>query len=138
VILYGASLFYFMNEDSRLNPPELKARYGLDPKLTSSEFLAARAKAEAIGGTVAGMRKDEFIGGAIHQVVYNDKRELKEVRIIPIERQSTGLLSERGRALVVEPNTPMSKHVLERAQERSKPYGTKVEIDNGIGYIRVR
>ncbi len=136
VILYGSSLFYFQNESIRRNPPELMQRYGLDPASTSSEFLETRAKAERVGGTVAGMAKDEFVGGVVQQVVYDKDRKLKEIRIIPIERQSMGPASERGRSIMVEPGTPMSKHILDRAIARSADYGTKIIVENGIGYVR--
>ena len=69
-------------------------------------------------------------------MVYDKDRKLKEIRIIPIERQSMGPASERGRSIMVEPGTPMSKHILDRAIARSADYGTKIIVENGIGYVR--
>ncbi len=139
VILYGCPPFYFQNESIRHNPPELKMRYGLDPTSTTAEFLEERAKGEAVGGSVVGMRRDEFgRGSVLQQVVFDDNREPKEVRLYPLEFQSTGTRTERGRALLAEPGSPAATTMLERAAARSKPYGTEIKVQNGIGIVRIK
>lgn len=139
VILYGCPPFYFQNESIRHNPPELKMRYGLDPASTTAEFLEERAKGEAVGGSVVGMRRDEFgRGSVLQQVVFDDNHEPKEVRIYPLEYQSTGARSERGRALLAEPGSPAATTMLERSAARSKPYSTEISLQNGIGIIPLK
>lgn len=66
----------------------------------------------------------EFAGG-----------RLKEVRLHPVELLDSGVrLAHRGTPRIASP--PVAREILERLQELSAPYGTEIEIEGNIGYIR--
>jgi poly-gamma-glutamate synthesis protein (capsule biosynthesis protein) len=67
---------------------------------------------------------------------YQDGR-LVEVRIHPVDLGQEGSrpLSRLGIPMV--PSSAMSQRVLEKLQRLSKPFGTTIAIENGVGVIRV-
>jgi len=136
-IIYGQPVFYFQNEAVRYAPPDLKVRYGLRPDSTTGEFLETRAAGEGrAGGAVAGMRADAFRGSVIHSVEFGADGNVKEVRIYPLEMKMTGTRADRGRAMLADPASEGAKQLLERAAANSEPFGSRVEIENGVGIVR--
>ena len=136
VILYGQPSWYLQNEQVRRVPLEMMNRWGLDYDNTAADFLEARQSGEGrAGGPVVGRAFAGVRGGAIHVIVYNEDRQLKEVQIHPLAALS-GSRSERGRPLLAEPGSDVSKAVIQRAAEMSEPFGTKVEVRDGIGVVR--
>ncbi len=139
LILHGLPAFFIQNEQVRQVPNQMMSRWGLQPdESTPADFLDARDHGEAHGTNVmTSFRNTDFRGSAIHTVSYDEDRNLKEVRIYPLTKISTGRRSQLGRPQW-EPDTEEAQQVLERAVERSKRFGTEVEKENGIGVVRVR
>lgn len=139
LILHGLPAFFIQNEQVRQVPNQMMSRWGLQPdESTPADFLDARDHGEAHGTNVmTSFRNTDFRGSAIHTVSYDEDRNLKEVRIYPLIKISTGRRSQLGRPQW-EPDTEEAQQVLERAVERSKRFGTEVEKENGIGVARVR
>jgi len=82
-------------------------------------------------------RNTDFRGSAVHTVSYDESRNLKEVRVYPLTKISKGPRSQLGRPRW-EPDTEEAQQVLERAVERSKRFGTRVAVENGVGIVRVK
>ena len=136
VILYGQPPFYFQNESVRHAPPELLSRWGLGPQQTIIDFLEQRAVAEGRVGAVVGQRRADWRGSCAHQVVYGPDRQVKEVRVLPLDIPNAGPIAERGATFLAEPGSETAMNVLQRAAERCKDYGTRVEVRDGVGYVR--
>ena len=64
-----------------------------------------------------------------------DKGRLVEVRLHPMEGGFTGPLSNLGIPRAAPP--ALAQRILERVQALSKPFGTSMTIENGVGVIRV-
>jgi len=139
VILHGLPAFFIQNEQVRQVPNQMYERWGLRAaESTPADFLDARDHGEDHGKNImTSFRNTDFRGSAIHTVSYDEKRNLKEVRIYPLTKISSGPRSQLGRPQW-EPFTEEAQQVLERAVERSKRFGTKVEVENGVGIVRVR
>jgi hypothetical protein len=86
---------------------------------------------------MSSFRNTDFRGSAVHTVRYDENRNLKEVRIYPLTKISTGPRSQLGRPQW-DPDTEEAQQVLARAMERSKRFGTKIEPKDGFGIVRVK
>lgn len=124
-ILYGVPNFYLQQDQVTAVPHEMLLRWGMSTDTTAGEFLAKREMGEGKAGRHS----------AIHQVVYDENREVKEVRIYPLE-YIDGSRSQLRRPMLAKPGSKISDLVLKEAIERSKPYGTDVEIRDGVGIAR--
>jgi hypothetical protein len=51
--------------------------------------------------------------------------------------RQTGPRSQRGLPTLAEPNSEAVSVVLEMAAQGSKPFGTTVEVRDGVGMVRV-
>jgi hypothetical protein len=117
----------------------MMARFGLRPdESTPADFLDARDRGEGHGANImSSFRNTDFRGSAVHTVRYDENRNLKEVRIYPLTKISTGPRSQLGRPQW-DPDTEEAQQVLARAMERSKRFGTKIEPKDGFGIVRVK
>ena len=139
LILHGLPAFFIQNEQVRQVPNHMMARFGLRPdESTPADFLDARDRGEGYGVNImTSFRNTDFRGSEVHTVHYDEHRNLKEVRIYPLTKISTGPRSQLGRPQW-DPDTEEAQQVLARAIERSKRFGTKVEPKDGFGIVRVR
>jgi poly-gamma-glutamate synthesis protein (capsule biosynthesis protein) len=64
-----------------------------------------------------------------------DKGQLQEIRVYPIWARHDAPLSRRGMPMTAPP--PIAQRILQRLQELSRPFGTQMTIDGGVGVIRV-
>jgi poly-gamma-glutamate capsule biosynthesis protein CapA/YwtB (metallophosphatase superfamily) len=139
LILHGLPAFFIQNEQVRQVPNQMMARFGLRPdESTPADFLDARDRGEGHGANImSSFRNTDFRGSAVHTVRYDENRNLKEVRIYPLTKISTGPRSRLGRPQW-DPDTEEAQQVLARAMERSKRFGTKIEPKDGFGIVRVK
>jgi hypothetical protein len=64
-----------------------------------------------------------------------DKGKLQEVPLYPIEQGWAGPISRRGTPLIASGET--AQRILQRMQELSEPFGTKIEVEGNVGVIRI-
>jgi poly-gamma-glutamate synthesis protein (capsule biosynthesis protein) len=64
-----------------------------------------------------------------------DQGRLQEVRLHPMEGGFNGPLSDLGIPRTAPPD--VGQRILQRLQGLSKPFGTSIAIENGVGVIRV-
>ena len=134
-ILYGQPPFYLQNNEVTKLPTTMKLRVGLRIDSTVGELLEQREqnreRARRAGGQIHAF---SGIGSAVHTVVLGENAELKEVRIHPTEESV--IHGRRPRLSVprlAESGSEKFQQVIERARERSKPFGTTIEIRDGMG-----
>jgi poly-gamma-glutamate capsule biosynthesis protein CapA/YwtB (metallophosphatase superfamily) len=138
VILYGQPPLYLQNNEVTKLPVSMKLRLGLNIDSTAGELLEDRERnrerAVSAGGQTHAFSR---IGSAVHTVVFGENAALKEVRIHPTEEY---IINGRRPRLSVprlaDPEGEKFNQVIERARERSKPFGTRIEIRDGMGVAR--
>lgn len=139
-ILYGQPGFHLQNDQITRLPSSMLLRMGLNADSSASELLEKRegnrARAIQAGGEPHdfGAADNKFIQVA----VFEQSGGLKEIRIHPIaEPVLPGARQRKGVPQLLDPESESSERVLEKAIERSKPFGTTVEVQEGVGVVRV-
>ena len=137
-ILYGQPPLYLQNNEVTKLPLAMKLRLGLSIDSTVGELLEDRdrnrERATSAGGQTHAFSR---IGSAVQVVVFGENAEFKEVRIYPTEEYI--IQGRRPRLSVprlAEPGSEKFQQVIERARERSKSFGTTIEIRDGMGVAR--
>ena len=124
-IFYSLSSFFYDLELDRAPPnTETMQRMGMDPRqVTYYEYLTARFHES---GDVPFLR-------SVVAVTTFEGDHVKEIRLYPI------LLNRTGREFGIPYLAPpaMARKILDELAEKSKPYGTRIEIEGSIGIIRV-
>ena len=139
-ILYGQPPLYLQNNEVTQLPASMKLRMGLKMDSTTGELLADREsnrnRAASAGGQIHAFRG---IGSAVHTAVFGKGAKLKEIRIHPTEEYIVDGHRQRGSVpKLAAPGSEKFKAVIERAQERSKAFGTKITVSKGMGIIKVK
>ncbi|WP_461513332.1 CapA family protein [Rhizobium mongolense] len=134
----GRPIFYsvgnFIMDDLRTPVgADMFDAYGKDPRThTDAEVTAAEM---STGYTSDPGFKDPVFYESIITVSRFEQNHLVELRLYPIELGHSKRFANRG-----VPNLaplPLAKSILERLQKLSKPFGTEITIDNGVGVIRL-
>ncbi|TIV97581.1 MAG: hypothetical protein E5V77_12795 [Mesorhizobium sp.] len=86
-------------------------------------------------GFIPVLRDTEFYESVV-SVSRFEENHLAEIRLYPIELRRLSRLANRGVPKLAP--THQGRAILERIQELSKPFGTKIEIENGVGVIRLQ
>ena len=148
-ILYGLPSLFLQTEAVRNVPSSEMIRYGLPSDATASDFLDKRAacarkafeEAGSIGRMMAGAG-----GSAIHTCVFDDSAELQEIRIQPLEPLGGTIYDDgatvpryrRQLPMLAGPDDAVTTRVLEHSIDVSKPFGTTVEVKDGVGLIKLK
>ena len=137
-IIYGVPGFIRQLNQVRHLPSGVMQRWGLSHGDTAADFLEARDNAEAGGRRRMGVGTANPGGGlAVYSPVFDKNKELKEVRVHPLE-ESSGTRPQRGRPMLAEPGSEVARAVLESVVKRSEAFGTKVEVRDGVAVARVK
>jgi poly-gamma-glutamate capsule biosynthesis protein CapA/YwtB (metallophosphatase superfamily) len=124
-IFYGLSDFvYQLNLTTSLIPREgvaAAAQPGLTPTEMSNLGWAPFMKQANMQGILA---TSHFEGG-----------HLTEVRLYPLDLRNDEVISRKSTPHLA--TGEYARQILAQVQERSKPFGTKIEIEGNIGVIRV-
>ncbi|MER9629554.1 CapA family protein [Mesorhizobium sp. M0296] len=139
-IYKGRPIFYglgnFFNQDLRTPiGADMFDAHGKDPRFNTDADVTAHEM--AVGYPI----QEGFISlsaplyyESVISVSRYEKNQLAELRLYPIELRRTQRLANRGVPRLA--SAPQAKAILERLQKLSKPFGTKVEIENEVGVIR--
>ena len=128
-VFYSLGNFIFQNDTVRWQPSYNYDLVKLGSGATPADFYDARSEKDARGfpadpvyweSVVARCR---YAGGA-----------LGEIRLLPIDLGFGRPRSQRGRPLLA--GSKVGEKVLERLARLSKPFGTTVKLDNGVGVVR--
>ena len=129
-IFYSLGNFIFQNDTVRWQPSYNYDFVKLDSDATPADFYDARSEKDSRG----------FLADSVYweSVVARCKYsggELEEVRLLPIDLGFGRRRSQRGRPLLA--GAKVGEKVLERMARLSKPLGTAVTLDNGVGVVRL-
>ena len=130
-IFYSLGDFVFQNETLDRLPDENYRRYGLGSDNHVGDFNDARYN----GGTT-GFPANREIWEAIIAMPRFRGGELMEVVLQPIDLGFGTEAWERGRPFIAEGE--LADKILDDLIERSEPFGTQIEVSDGVGFIKVR
>ncbi|MER8389339.1 CapA family protein [Mesorhizobium sp. M1380] len=124
-IFYSLGNFVFDNLQT-VEGADYFAEYGKDPRIdTVADLLVEANKGWAIA---------EFYESIV-TVSRFEGNQLAELKLIPVELGYSERLANRGVPRLAP--WPDAEAILERLQRLSKPFGTHITIENGVGIIRV-
>lgn len=129
-IFYSLGGILFQNETVPFIPAEAYERFDLGPDATPADLFDARTSNDKKGfPAYAGywecfLPLCKFRGGT-----------LSEIHIIPTDLGFGRARYQRGRALKAE--GALAEKILKRLQDLSRPYGTQIEVTQGVGSIRI-
>lgn len=140
-IIYGQPGFDLQQSLTRRLPSSMLERLGLPPNASPYELLdirsAGRARAAESGGYLppGGPTPEDK---CMLEAVFGPGGVLEELRLHPIATPMVHSVFPRtGVPILLEPGSEQSDRALQRATELSEPFGTSVEIKDGVGVIRV-
>ncbi|MEX2745891.1 CapA family protein [Rhizobium mongolense] len=135
-ILYSLGNFFY---DDLRTPvgADMFAVYGKDPRsdtdaeVTVDEETKGYPTAEGFVGALAA----PIFYESIIAVSRFEQNQLVELRLYPIELGYSKRFANRGIPRLV--TGPQAKAILERLQKLSEPFGTRIAIENDIGFLRL-
>ena len=130
-IFYSLGDFVFQNETLLRLPAENYESYDLGVGNHVADFNAARYRNETTGFPV-----NREIWEAVIAMPTFRGRELTELALHPITLGFGEPAWVRGRPMLARGE--LADKILADLVERSAPYGTHIEVRDGIGYVRVR
>ena len=130
-IFYSLGDFICQNGQVLWVPYDVMKRTGLGYENTPADFHDARVAAGGIG-SATGLGWESVVVTLTYA-----KRQLKDIRLYPIDLGIGLPRSYNGRPVLAAAGNELNRRVLERFQEMSKPYGTEIQIDNGVGIIHI-
>lgn len=128
-IFYSLGGLLFQNETVPFIPAEAYNRFDLGPEATPADLFDARTSNDRKGFPAYAGYWECFM-----PVCQYRAGALSEIRIIPTDLGFGRPRYQRGRAVSAEGQ--MAEKILQRLQKLSAPYGTRIEIHNGVGLIR--
>jgi poly-gamma-glutamate synthesis protein (capsule biosynthesis protein) len=148
-ICYGVPNFFLQTEAVHQVPDAAKARFGLTATATAADFLdvrAACAKAAFAEGGPLGTMLAGAGGSAVYLCDFDDAARLRGIRIQPIEPLGGTIFGStdgptvprfrRQLPMVPDPGSEVSHRVLDHVSRASEPFGTMIEIHDGVGVVR--
>lgn len=129
-IFYSLGNFIFQNETLLRLPYENYQRYRLGSDKHVADFNDARYDFDKKGFPA----KPEYWESVIAVPHWKGKR-LMEIRLYPISLGYGKPRTVRGRPLFADPS--LRTKILQHLESCSVPFGTKVEIEDGVGVIKV-
>ncbi len=130
-IFYSLGDFVFQNETLLRLPAENYEPYGLGPDDHVADFNRERYRNETTGFPV----NREIWESVIAMPTFVDG-ELGELALHPITLGFGEPAWVRGRPQLAR--GALAEKILDDLIERSKPYGTAIDVRDGVGYVRVR
>ncbi|TIV59134.1 CapA family protein [Mesorhizobium sp.] len=118
----GADMYEVHGKDPRVNT---------DAEVTVGELANGYPRPDGLAGAQFGV---EFYESVV-TVSRFENNQIAEVRLYPIELRRTMRFANRGVPRLAP--APQGMAILERLQKLSKPFGTVIDIEDGVGLIRV-
>ena len=129
-IFYSLGNFIFQNDTVRWQPSFNYDLLKLDAGATPADFYDARSELDSRG----------FPGDSIYweSVVIRcefRKRNVHRISLHPIDLGHGRPRGQRGRPMLAGPDT--AEKVLTRMQRLSKPFGTAIKVEKGVGLVQL-
>ena len=129
-IFYSLGDFICQNDTVALQPQDNMVAQGLGWEATPADFYDARSRNGTRGQIVQPVRWRSAIA-----MVSFEAKQLTEIKLHPVDLGFGRPRSQQGRPLLAEGE--VADEVLRRFQKLSKPFGADVEIDGGLGVVKV-
>ena len=139
-IFYGLGDFILQNDTVLLEPQEHYEFSGLPWNSTPADFYDHRAGYEGVGpGKPGTPTKGQSVTpynwqSGMHRVKFEGGK-LKEIRIHPVDVGYGKPRWQQGRPILAEGE--VAQEILDRYQRLSKLLGTRVDIENNVGIVRM-
>ena len=130
-IFYSMGDFIFQNETLVRLPSENYETYGLGANAYVNDFNDARYDFDK-----SGFPADRMIWEAFVAVPRFRGEHLSEIALYPITLGFGAARSERGRPKLAEGE--LASKILTDLATLSQPFGTKITVRNGVGYLELR
>jgi len=129
-IFYSLGNFILQNETMPWVPDEGYRRFGLGAEHTPGDYFHDRSD-----GGERGFPADRVFWEALLPICHYKGRELKEIKLYPVDLAYQRPIPQRGRPVLAEGE--VAQHVLTFMQKLSAPFGTKIDIEGDVGVIRL-
>ena len=130
-IFYSIGDFILQNDTVLLQPSDAYSRYGLDWwEATPADYYDARSGKQTRGQDVGAVYWQSIVALANWEA-----GRLKTIELHPIDLGMGLPMGQRGRPVMAQ--GAVAREILERFQSMSKPFGTTIEIADGLGVITV-
>ena len=127
-ILYSVGDFMFENETLLRFPDEAYEAIGLGRDAEIGDFNEARSDHDR-----KGFNADREVWESFVATVQWSGKQIEAVRLYPITLGFGRSMTERGRPMLA--GAPLAQHILDNVAARSRPFGTKIVEDNGVGRV---
>jgi poly-gamma-glutamate capsule biosynthesis protein CapA/YwtB (metallophosphatase superfamily) len=127
-LLHGIGTFVFQVETMKYLPAEAYDRYGLGDRATPADFIEARYQGDTRGHTGDPIQWEQMF--AMCEFSGDD---LAAVRLYPLDLGFERPRTQRGRPMLAD--AVIGDRVLKRVQRLSARYGTKVNVQDGVGVV---
>ena len=128
-IFYSLGDFIFQNETVPRQPADNYERYGLGPEAVAPDFFDARQR-------TGGFPSRPQVWESFVAMVRFQEGELAGVELHPITLGHGLDRPQRGRPLLAAGE--LARKIIDETREYSRPFGTEIVFENGIGVIRLR
>ena len=126
LIFYSIGNYIFETETVQYQPWDAYVNQGYTPDMKVGEYMDRRSKFGTAGyGTLW------EIWNAVMAAWTMEDGKITEVQLYPVTLNMEKSRSQKGRPVMNK-----SEKILKYLAELSAPYGTKIEIEDGVGYIR--
>ena len=129
-IFYSLGNFIFQNEPVPWVPDEGYRRFGLGYDQTPGDYLDTRSDSGKRGFPADAVFWQSVIG-----VCHYEAKELKEVKLYPIDIGFGRPIPQRGRPVLAQGH--VADDILQWLKHLSEPLGTKIAIEGEVGVIRL-
>lgn len=136
-IFYSLGNFIFQNDLIKKQPADLYERYKLDWNATPSELYDAREKGipELINmGFKWFTAKPEYWETILVHCTFNENK-FEEIKLYPVDLGFQKPRPNRGRPLLAKKEKAL--RILKNIKKLSKPYGTKIKIEEETGRVKL-
>lgn len=127
VIFYSIGNFIFETETVERQPMEAFTSKGLPSDMKVGQYMDQRSQNGTRGYVV-----QENIWRAVMPSWMMEDGRITEVKLYPIELNQKASRAQRG-----VPKLSNFETTLQYLSELSKPYGTEIEVKDGVGYVKL-
>ena len=129
-IFYSLGNYIFQNDTVRWQPSYNYDLLKLGHDSTPADFYDARSEKDARGFPSESTYWESFVVRCEYK-----SGELRGLRLLPVDLGHGRPRSQRGRPVLAGPE--VGEKVLQRIQCLSEPFGTAIEIEDGVGVVRL-
>ncbi len=133
-IFYSLANFIFQNETIDPMPSDQRDRYGIPLDRLASEIYDTRFRVDEDGNPTTGFPTGAEWYESVVPVATFEGSEVVEIRFYPIELGWRAPRSQRGTPRIAPEE--LGRNIIEHLAELSRPFGTEIRYEGGVGVWR--